>query len=243
METEDGGGKEEEDAAAAVLLLTSAHLLHTSDGKGFDVDLELEVSLCDLFLGKTKKVTFDATDADGLPCTRTAKVRLDEYDEGDVVVVRGAGHDSPWPGVRPGDAVVHLRVAQHPYVDRDDVLHTPDLSTTVRVTPHDFYYGGHVRWTHVDGRTLFLRYPARGRRSCSLSSSDFHGVVLTGEGLPRVRRRRMSEEKTEEGEDYGGRGVLVVYFEVCLPTLGDAELDGAQARSVMRRLFETPPHT
>jgi len=257
-----------EPEAAAVVLLTSAHLLHTSDGKGFDVELELEVSLCDLFLGKTKKVTFDATDADGLSCTRTVRVRLDEYgdrkeDRRDVVVFRGAGHDSPWPGVRPGDAWVHIRVTPHPYVQRDDVLHTPDLFTTVRVTPHDFYYGGQVRWTHVDGRTLVIRYPARGRTSSSASSSSsselFHGTVLKGEGLPRPRRRnhqsvrrhrrrRRSDEDEneeysdddigEEEEEDDDRGVLVVYFEVSLPTLTDAELDGYQVRWVMRKLFE-----
>jgi len=226
MTTDD---PEREAALASAAVLTAAHILHTTDGKGFDVELELQVTVCDLFLAKTKKVSYDATDADGLPRLRTIRVRLDEYRDDMVVVVVGAGHDSPWPGVRPGNALVHLRVTPHPYVIMDEVLHTSDLSTTVRVTPHDFYYGGTLKWTHVDGRTLDVRYPARGR--ASTVASDFHGTTLVGEGLP-IRRQK------DGGEDDEGRGVLVMYFELGMPTLADEELDKPQARLVMRRLFE-----
>lgn len=221
----------------AACVLTAAFTLHVLDGKGFSTHLDVEVTLEDVFLGRTKQVSYIAYDTYGVGRAAGLAVRLVEYHspDGDTVrVYPGAGDDSPWArahGVARGDAVVHLRVAPHPHIHVDRILNPYDLHATLVVSLYDYYYGRTFELAHVDGRKLRVPYAPRGRDStCSSSAAEKQKpncVILEGEGLPFYRGHAAL------------RGALVVYFDVCLPAIPPADLDNVAHWYVLRKLFVT----
>jgi DnaJ-class molecular chaperone len=156
--------------------------------RGQDATVSLTVSLAEAAKGGVKRVL--------LPTGKNIDVTVPAgLTDGQQIRLRGQGFASPRGGA--GDAIITVRVAQHP----DLKLEGSDLRADVSVPLDDAVLGGSVRVPTLDG-AVELKIPPR--------TSGGRTFRLKGKGMPK---------KT------GGSGDLLATVRIELPEGADAELE------------------
>jgi DnaJ-class molecular chaperone len=158
--------------------------------RGDDIQLETTVSLHEAAMGGTRRVLL----ADG----RQLEVRIPVgVKDGQQVRLRGQGQ----PGERggpPGDALIAISIAPHPYLQRDG----RDLRMDLPVTLKEAVLGAKVAVPTLTGEVT-LTIPAH--------SNSGQVLRLKGKGLPAAGNE--------------APGDLYVKLAIALPEGGDAKLD------------------
>lgn len=211
------------------MTLTAAYILHINDRKAFDLHIDLEVDLEDVYLGKTKKVTYDVNDTFG--CRRRRSVRVSLVGHADSHIFKAKADESPWavahPEISPGDLVVHLCIKPHSSYHIDTIT-SYDLNTTLRVSLYDYYYGNKLRLELIDGGHANVSYEPRGNTNFSPgATSSTNCEIMPDMGLPYY------DDTTQSVQ----RGDLNVFFELCLPSMEPKDLNGTLMKFVLARLF------
>ncbi|MCC5996265.1 MAG: DnaJ domain-containing protein [Oceanicaulis sp.] len=155
---------------------------------GADMRGEITVSFEESVLGAKKRVSLQG--ARPIEITVPAGV-----EDGQVLRLRGQGAQSPYGG-RPGDALITVRIREHPFFRREG----RDVRLDLPVTLKEAVLGGVVRAPTVDG-PVEVRVPA--------GSSSGAQLRLRGKGAP--------------GPD-GKRGDQIIRLMVDLPP-GDPALE------------------
>lgn len=159
--------------------------------KGADVQFQTTVSLEEAALGGNRRVAIDDKQLD---------VRIPPgVKDGQQIRLRGQGQ----PGDRggpPGDALISITIAPHPYLERDG----RDLKMDLPVTLKEAINGAKVEVPTLDG-AVTLTVPAH--------SNSFRVLRLKGKGLP--------------GSGSEAAGDLYVRLIVTLPEQPDPKLAAA----------------
>jgi DnaJ-class molecular chaperone len=156
--------------------------------RGEDVSAELTVSLREAVKGGKSRVT--------LPTGRTLEVSVPAgVEDGQQIRLKGQGQPSPFGG-EPGDAMVSVKIAKHPYfkVDRRD------LRLDLPLTLYEAVLGAKVNVPTLDGQ-VELNVPA--------GSNSGRILRLRGKGLPNPG---------------GTPGDLLVTLRIVLPDETDPDL-------------------
>ncbi|MEM1284660.1 MAG: J domain-containing protein [Pseudomonadota bacterium] len=163
--------------------------------KGADRRVEASISLEELLAGDKVTVTF--------PGQGSVKVALPKgAEDGQTIRLKGKGDPSPAPGGQAGDALVTLRLADHPVFKTDGAT----LSMDLPVTLDEAVLGARVSVTTLDG-TVAMTLP-EGTQSGRV-------MRLKGRGLPTKS---------------GARGDLLVKVLIKLPEDGDEALAALMRR-------------
>jgi hypothetical protein len=198
----------------------------------FDVEIDLDVSLDDLYHGRTKKVVLQVLRArdrtvGGFRRTRQTVLvcllqgaRDRAVADGPPLRFAGVGDDPPsaligGPAGTRGDVVVRVRLRLDGAAMRPDpVLWPCDLHASVSVPLSARYRGADVRLGHPGGQDACARY--RGQWDEGGDDEEPTGAgtrqvrVLEGWGLPY-------RADTEAGSR--GRGDLYVFMDVRMPSI------------------------
>ena len=110
--------------------------------------------------------------------------------------IRLKGQGFPGAGGVPGDAIVTVHIAKHPYFERDG----SSIRLELPITIYEAILGGKVRVPTIDG-AVELAIPA--------NTSGGRTFRLKGKGLP----------------DKQGKGDLLATVRIVLPEEADAELE------------------
>jgi DnaJ-class molecular chaperone len=191
---EQGGGFSAEDIFADIfggMGGGGARSRRSQPRKGADVQFQTTVSLEEAALGGSRRVAIDDKQLD---------VRIPPgVKDGQQIRLRGQGQ----PGDRggpPGDALITITIAPHPYLQRDG----RDLKMDLPITLKEAIDGAKVEVPTLDG-AVTLTVPA--------NSNSFRMLRLKGKGLPG--------SGTEPGGD------LYVRLIVTLPEQPDPKLTAA----------------
>ncbi len=134
--------------------------------RGEDVAAEITVSLREAVHGGKSRVT--------LPTGRTLEVTVPAgVEDGRQIRLKGQGLSSPFGG-EPGDALVAVKIAKHPYFRVDG----RDLRLDLPVTLYEAVLGGKVNVPTLDGQ-VELNVPA--------GSNGGRTLRLRGKGLPGAK--------------------------------------------------------
>ncbi len=157
--------------------------------RGEDVEAQLTVSLSEAVHGGKSRVT--------LPTGRTLEVSVPAgVEDGRQIRLKGQGHPSQFGG-EPGDAMVTVKIAKHPYFRVDG----RDLRLDLPVTLYEAVLGGKVNVPTLDGK-VELNVPAG-------SNGGGRTLRLRGKGLPNPS---------------GTPGDLLVTLRIVLPDETDPDL-------------------
>jgi DnaJ-class molecular chaperone len=157
--------------------------------RGEDVEAQLTVSLGEAVHGGKSRVT--------LPTGRTLEVSVPAgVEDGRQIRLKGQGHPSQFGG-EPGDAMVTVKIAKHPYFRVDG----RDLRLDLPVTLYEAVLGGKVNVPTLDGK-VELNVPAG-------SNGGGRTLRLRGKGLPNPS---------------GTPGDLLVTLRIVLPDETDPDL-------------------
>jgi DnaJ-class molecular chaperone len=169
--------------------------------RGQDATVSLTVSLTEAAKGEKKRVL--------LPTGKNVEVTVPAgIADGQQIRLRGQGFASPRGGA--GDAIITVRVAQHP----DLKLEGSDLRAEISVPLDDAVLGGAVRVPTLDG-AVELKIPPR--------TSSGRTFRLKGKGMPKKG---------------GGAGDLLATVRIELPEDADAELE-ALAKKLREKRKQT----
>ncbi|WOJ90017.1 DnaJ C-terminal domain-containing protein [Methylocapsa polymorpha] len=156
--------------------------------RGEDVNATVTVGLAEAVKGATVRVA--------LPTGRTLEVSVPAgIEDGKQIRLKRQGQPSPFGG-EPGDAMVTVRIAKHPYFRVDG----RDLRLDLPVTLYEAVLGAKVNVPTLDA-TVELAVPA--------GSNGGRTLRLRGKGLP---------------QPHGPAGDLLVTLRIVLPDEPDAEL-------------------
>jgi DnaJ-class molecular chaperone len=154
--------------------------------RGEDVAAQLTANLREAVHGGKSRVT--------LPTGRTLEVSVPAgVEDGQQIRLKGQGHPSPFGG-EPGDALVTVRIAKHPYFRIDG----RDLRLDLPLTLYEAVLGAKVNVPTLDGQ-VELNVPA--------GSNGGRTLRLRGKGLPGAKS-----------------GDLLVTVRVVLPDETDPDL-------------------
>jgi DnaJ-class molecular chaperone len=154
--------------------------------RGQDVAVPLTVSLSDLTGNATRRVR--------LPTGKDVEVKIPAgIADGQTIRLKGQGMTGPG---EPGDALITISIAKHPYFERDG----QNLRLELPITLYEAVLGGKVRVPTLDG-AVELAIPA--------NTSSGRTFRLRGKGLP--------------GKD--GAGDLMATVRIVLPDQSDEKLD------------------
>src|SRR5436190_8041915 len=157
-------------------------------GLDLDVNAALTVSLEDAVKGAEKRVR--------LPNGKELNVRIPAgVTAGQQIRLKGQGESAP--GHRPGDVLITVSVAPHPFFKVDG----SDLRIDLPITLYEAVLGGKVRVPTL-GSAVELSIPK--------NTSSGRTFRLKGKGLPKAN---------------GGTGDLFVTTRIMLPDGNDAELE------------------
>lgn len=160
--------------------------------KGEDVAASVTVPLLDAVKGGKVQVF--------LPTGRTMEVSIPAgIDDGKSIRLRGQGQPSAYGG-EPGDAIVTVRVAPHPFFKVDG----RNLRADVPVTLYEAVLGGTIDVPTLDGRVELTIPP---------NSNGGRTLRLRGKGLPGATP-----------------GDLYVALKIMLPETPDSELEDLMKR-------------
>ena len=207
-----------------------------------DLEVDLEVTLDDLYHGRTKRVVFSVMRADraskgseGPSKKKTLLVRLVSPSrdravaDGDAIRFEGAGNDPPSallgaPG-RRGDVVVRVRLHSSSCAMRPDTVLWPcDLHASVELPFSARYRGAEVRLPHPGGRDAVVRYVGQWSSPHDGDGCDARQVrVLEGWGLPYRPENRATAL----------RGDLYVFMDVRLPSIAARSEEAERALDVL----------
>ncbi len=161
-------------------------------GLDLDVNASLTVSLEDAVKGAEKRVR--------LPTGKELNVRIPAgVTAGQQIRLKGQGETAP--GHRPGDVLITVSIAPHPFFKVDG----SDLRVDLPITLYEAVLGGKVRVPTVGG-AVELSIPK--------NTSSGRTFRLKGKGLPRG----------------GGAGDLFVTTKIILPDGNDNELEQLMQR-------------
>ncbi|HLH10348.1 MAG TPA: J domain-containing protein [Methylovirgula sp.] len=156
--------------------------------RGEDVTAQISVGLRDAVHGGKSRVT--------LPTGRTLEVTVPAgVEDGQQIRLKGQGQPSPLGG-DPGDAIVTVKIAKHPYFR----VEGRDLRLDLPVTLSEAVLGGKVNVPTLDGK-VELNVPA--------GSNGGRTLRLRGKGLPNPG---------------GAPGDLLVTLRIVLPDETDPDL-------------------
>jgi DnaJ-class molecular chaperone len=151
-----------------------------------DVNATLTVTLNDLASGGSKRVR--------LPTGKEVEVKIPPgIADGQQIRLKGQGFAGP---AGPGDALITIQVARHPYFERDGA----NLRIDLPITLYEAVLGGKVRVPLLDGAAELAIPPGTG------SGRTFR---LKGKGLPAK----------------DGTGDLLATVRIALPDSADPELE------------------
>jgi DnaJ-class molecular chaperone len=154
--------------------------------RGEDVAAQLTANLREAVHGGKSRVT--------LPTGRTLEVSVPAgVEDGQQIRLKGQGHPSPFGG-EPGDALVTVRIAKHPYFRVDG----RDLRLDLPLTLYEAVLGAKVNVPTLDGQ-VELNVPA--------GSNGGRTLRLRGKGLPGAKS-----------------GDLLVTLRIVLPDETDPDL-------------------
>lgn len=163
----------------------------TPPRRGEDVVTQVAVSLAEAVKGGHARVF--------LPTGRTLEVAIPPgIEEGKQIRLRGQGHPAPLGG-EPGDALVTVKIAPHPFFQ----VSGRDLKLDLPVAFYEAVLGGKVAAPTLDGQ-VELSIPA--------GSNGGRVLRLRGKGLPAA--------------DGKAAGDLYVTLKIVLPEGADSELAG-----------------
>ncbi len=161
-------------------------------GLDLDINASLTVSLEDAVKGAEKRVR--------LPTGKELNVRIPAgVTAGQQIRLKGQGETAP--GHRPGDVLITVSIAPHPFFKVDG----SDLRVDLPITLYEAVLGGKVRVPTVGG-AVELSIPK--------NTSSGRTFRLKGKGLPRG----------------GGAGDLFVTTKIILPDGNDNELEQLMQR-------------
>jgi DnaJ-class molecular chaperone len=156
--------------------------------RGEDVSASVTITLGEAVKGTTARVT--------LPTGRTLEVSVPAgIEDGKQIRLKRQGHQSPLGG-EPGDAMVTVQIAKHPYFRVDG----RDLRLDLPVTLYEVVLGAKVNAPTLDS-TVELTIPP--------GSNGGRTLRLRGKGLPNPQ---------------GAAGDLLVTLKIVLPDEADTEL-------------------
>lgn len=159
---------------------------------GKDATASVTISLSDLAHGGSRRVY--------LPTGKEVDVKIPPgLADGQQVRLKGQGF--PGAGGVPGDAIVTIHIAKHPYFEREG----SNIRLDLPVALYEAVLGGKVRVPTLDG-AVELAIPA--------NTSGGRTFRLRGKGLP----------------DKQGKGDLLVSVRIVLPEKGDEELEQVMRR-------------
>ena len=152
-----------------------------------DVSVAMTVSLEDAAHGATRRVR--------LPSGKELNVRIPAgVENGQQIRLKGQGQEAP--GHRPGDVLITVTIAPHPYFKVDGA----DLRLDLPITLYEAVLGGKVRVPTLGGAVQL---------SIPKNTSSGRTFRLKGKGLPNK----------------GSPGDLFVTTRIALPDGNDAELE------------------
>ncbi|VTZ50947.1 Chaperone DnaJ domain protein [Methylocella tundrae] len=156
--------------------------------RGEDIQASVTVSLGEAVKGGAARVT--------LATGRTLEVTIPAgIEDGKQIRLKRQGHQSP-SGGEPGDAIVTVKIARHPFFR----VEGRDLRLDLPVTLYEAVLGGKVNAPTLDG-AVELAIPA--------GSNGGRTLRLRGKGLPNP---------------HGAAGDLLVTLRIVLPDESDPEL-------------------
>jgi DnaJ-class molecular chaperone len=156
--------------------------------RGEDVNLNVTISLAEAAKGTTARIT--------LPTGRTFEVAVPAgIEDGKQIRLKRQGQQSPLGG-EPGDAMVTVQIAKHPYFR----VEGRDLRLDLPVTLYEAVLGTKVNAPTLEG-TVELTVPP--------GSNGGRTLRLRGKGLPSPT---------------GASGDLLVSLKIVLPDEADSEL-------------------
>ncbi|HXW70175.1 MAG TPA: J domain-containing protein [Methylocella sp.] len=156
--------------------------------RGADVNASVTISLADAAKGTTARVD--------LPSGRTLEVSIPAgIEEGKQIRLKRQGQPDPGGG-EPGDALVTVHIAKHPYFRPDG----QDLRLELPVSLYEAVLGARVNAPTLEGM-VELTVPA--------NSNGGRTLRLRGKGLPNAK---------------GSAGDLLVTLKIVLPDEPDGEL-------------------
>jgi len=156
-------------------------------GLDLDINASLTVSLEDAVQGAEKRVR--------LPTGKELNVRIPAgVTAGQQIRLKGQGETAP--GHRPGDVLISVSIAPHPFFKVDG----SDLRVDLPITLYEAVLGGKVRVPTLGG-AVELSIPK--------NTSSGRTFRLKGKGLPKA----------------GGTGDLFVTTKIILPDGNDSELE------------------
>jgi DnaJ-class molecular chaperone len=156
--------------------------------RGEDITATVTISLAEAVKGTTTRVT--------LPTGRTLDVSVPAgIEDGKAIRLKRQGQPSPFGG-EPGDAMITIRIAKHPFFR----VEGRDLRLDLPVTLYEAVLGAKVNVPTLEAK-VELVVPA--------GSNGGRTLRLRGKGLPTPQ---------------GTRGDLLVSLRIVLPDEADAEL-------------------
>jgi DnaJ-class molecular chaperone len=162
----------------------------TPPPRGEDITASVTISLSDAAQGTTTRVT--------LPTGRTLDVSIPAgIEDGKAIRLKRQGQPSPLGG-EPGDAMITIRIAKHPFFR----VEGRDLRLDLPITLYEAILGAKVNVPTLDSK-VELAIPA--------GSNGGRTLRLRGKGLPLAN---------------GPRGDLLVTLRIVLPDEADSELSG-----------------
>ena len=154
---------------------------------GSDINASLTIGLADAAQGASKRVR--------LPTGKEVDVKIPEgIADGQQIRLKGQGLAGA--GGVPGDALVTIHIARHPYFERDGI----NLRLDLPITLYEAVLGGKVRVPTLDGAVELAVPPG---------TSSGRTFRLKGKGMPAR----------------AGRGDLLVTVRIALPEGGDKALE------------------
>jgi len=159
-------------------------------GVGLDLDLNvsMSVTLEEAVAGGEKRVR--------LPSGKELNVKIPAgITAGQQIRLKGQGESAP--GHRPGDVLITIQIAPHPYFK----VEGSDIKLDLPITLYEAVLGGKVRVPTLGGAVEF---------PIPKNTSSGRTFRLKGKGLPKA----------------GGAGDLFVTTRIILPDGNDAELEG-----------------
>ncbi len=154
---------------------------------GQDVAASVTISLSDLAHGGSRRVY--------LPTGKEVDVKIPAgLSDGQQIRLKGQGF--PGAGGTPGDAIITVNIAKHPYFERDG----SNIRLELPITIYEAVLGGKVRVPTLDG-AVELALPA--------NTNSGRTFRLKGKGLP----------------DKAGKGDLLATIRIMLPEQSDGDLD------------------
>jgi DnaJ-class molecular chaperone len=185
-----GGGFDASDLFADLFGGAGRRAGRTEAVKGPDINVTVTVSLAEAVNGATTRVA--------MPTGKTLDIRIPAgLEDGKQIRLKGQGYSGPTPTSEPGDAIVTVQIAPHPYFR----IEGADLRLDLPVTLYEAVLGGKVQVPTL-GAAVELNIPA--------GSTGGRTLRLRGKGLPKPG---------------GGAGDLLATVRVILPDAPSQELE------------------